>query len=160
MKEPDETPEVEPRPRRARRNAHKFKLEGRPAVRLGLIRDLADGQLTHEKLGVKYEVSRDSITAFKKRHEQEIKDCLARVDSEFKGILIADKANRLSAYEHMLMQAMDEGNRKDAIRILRQVAEEMGHLPSRMQISGAVDVHTSYTVTGADGAPIDVGRLT
>lgn len=159
MTEPD-SPEPAPRPKRTRKNNHKFVLEGRPGVRLALIRELALGEVTHAQLGVKYQVSRDSITAFKKRHEQEIADCLAKADSEFKGILIADKANRLSAYEKMLMDAMDSGDRRSAIRILRNVAEEMGHLPSRMQISGAVDVHTSYTVTGADGSPVDMSRLT
>lgn len=146
-------------PRRHRNNARKFKLDGIPATRLGLIRDLASGELTHEQLGAKWNTSREAVSRFRKRHEVEIADCIAKVDSEFRGIMIADKANRLSAYEHLLMQAMDTGNRRDAIRILRNVAEEMGHLPSRMQISGAVDVHTSYTVTGADGTPVDMSRL-
>lgn len=159
MTEPDPGPDA-PRPRRKRNNARKFKLEGRPAVRLALIRDLAQGDLTQDQLAAKYSVNRYTITSFKKRHLQEIEDCIAKVDSEFRGIMIADKANRLSAYEKMLMDAMDAGNRRDAIRILRNVAEEMGHLPSRMQISGAVDVHTSYTVTNGEGQPIDISKLT
>lgn len=158
MTEPDPTPAAPTK--RRRKNARKFKLEGRPAVRLGLIRDLALGEQTHAELAVKYGVWRESVSEFRKRHEQEIEDCIVRADSEFKGIMIADKANRLSAYEKMLMDAMDAGDRRTAIRILRNVAEEMGHLPSRMQISGAVDVHTSYTVHGADDKPIDMSRLT
>lgn len=159
MTQPEPTPDP-PRAKRRRKNARKFKLEGRPAVRLGLIRDLALGELTQEQLAVKYQVNRYSITAFKKRHGQEIEDCIVKADSEFRGIMIADKANRLSAYEKMLMDAMDAGDRRTAVRILRNVAEEMGHLPSRMQISGAVDVHTSYTVTNGEGQPIDISKLT
>lgn len=163
--DPEPTPD-QPRAKRRRKNARKFKLEGRPTRRLGLIRDLALGELTQEQLAVKYEVNRYSITAFKKRHLQDIEDCIAKADSEFRGIMVADKANRLATYQMMLdrllekVKGMDSGERRDAIRILRNVAEEMGHLPSRMQISGAVDVHTSYTVTNGEGQPIDISKLT
>jgi hypothetical protein len=141
------------------RGRKRHTLEGRAWTRRALIRDLALAEQTHEHLAVKYAVSRESISRFKKRHLAEIEDVIARADEEFAGILISVKANRLDLYQKMICEAEDTKDYKLAARLLRQVAEEMGHLPSRMQISGAVDVHTSYTITGADGVPIDPAKL-
>lgn len=144
----------------SRRNTRSQPLEGKPLIRLKLIRDLALSGETHDKLAEKYNVRREAISRFRKRNEDQIADCLEKAGSEFAGVLISDKATRLSVYEDLLSAAVAKGDRTAAVRILRNVAEELGHLPSRMQISGAVDVHTTYSVTGPDGAPVDMGGLT
>lgn len=140
------------------KNTKLYKLEGKPWA-LDVMRLLALTTKTHQQIADEYECSRECISRFRKRHEQQIEDIRARSNEEFAGVLIAQKAVRLAMYEAQILQAVDERDRKSVIRILRNVAEEMGHLPSRMQISGAVDVHTSYTITGADGAPIDPSKL-
>lgn len=144
----------------SRRNTRSQPLEGKPLVRLKLIRDLALSGKTHEVLSGEYGVTREAITRFKARNADQIAACLEQAGSEFAGILISDKATRLSVYEDLLSTAVEKGDRQAAVRILRNVAEELGHLPSRMQISGAVDVHTTYSVTGPDGAAVDMGGLT
>lgn len=144
----------------SRNNSPSQPLEGRAWDRLALIRDLAFNGETVTAMAKRIGVSRESLSRFKSRHAAEIADVIARADSEFRGIAVADKTNRLAMYQQLVEDAEDRGDWKLCARLLRQVAEEMGHLPSRMQITGAVDVHTTYTVTGADGAPIDVGKLT
>jgi hypothetical protein len=144
----------------AGRNVKDYTLEGRPWIRLRLMKELAFGAKTHADLAAEYGSSREAVSRFRKRHEQEIADIIAAADDEFRGVAIADKVNRLAVYEAELLKALDSGDRKSAIRILRNVAEEMGHLPSRMQLSGAIDVHTSYTITGESGEPIDMSKLT
>jgi hypothetical protein len=146
----------------AQKNDHgkqRLKIEGRAWTRLGLMRDLALDEATHAELGIKYNCTREAVSRFRKRHEAEIADIVARADEEFAGILITQKRNRLAMYQEQVEGAEDRKDWKLVARLLRQVAEEMGHLPSRMQISGAVDVHTSYTITGADGVPVNLANL-
>ena len=130
-----------------------------PLNRRKLIRQLAATDLKHDELAAEYGVDRTSVSRFRKRHEQEIEAVRADHLDEFAGLLIADKAARLSVYEQLLLEAVDKGERMVAVRILRNAAEELGHLPSRMQISGAVDVHTTYTVAGEDGRPVNLNAL-
>jgi hypothetical protein len=140
------------------KNTKLYKLEGKPWT-LDVMKALALTTKTHEQLAEEYGCTRECISRFRKRHEQQIADIRARATEEFAGILISQKANRLAMYESAILAAVDEGDRKSIIRILRNVAEEMGHLPSRMQISGAVDVHTSYSMLDGDGNPIDMSKL-
>jgi hypothetical protein len=37
-----------------------------------------------------------------------------------------------------------------AIKVLRGVAEELGHLPSRIVLAGGLEVKTNYTLNGVD----------
>lgn len=131
-----------------------------PLNRRKLIRQLAASDLKHDELATEYGVDRTSISRFRKRHEVEIAEVRANHLDEFAGLLIAEKQNRLAVYEQLLLEAMDKGDRTVAVRVLRNVAEELGHLPSRMQISGAVDVHTTYTVAGEDGRTVNLKDLT
>lgn len=141
------------------RNGQRQPLEGRAWTRRALMRDLALGKETQEQLADKYGCGRYSIIDFKKRHAAEIAEIVRRTEDEFAGIAITDKANRLAMYQEQVEKAEDRGDWKLVARLLRQVAEEMGHLPSRMQITGAIDVHTSYTIQGEDGTPVDLEAL-
>jgi transposase-like protein len=125
------------------------KLE-RDWVRRALIIDLATSGDTQVKLARKYGVANSSLTEFKQRHADEIAAEREAGLEEFAGILIADKANRLAIYEELLEVARAKGDERSALRILRNVAEEMGHLPQRIQMGGEVGVRTSYEIVGVD----------
>lgn len=145
------------------------KLDG--LVKRQLIRELAHGEMKQSELAEKYDVDPSSITLFKKRNRVEIEAVRKDMDDEFAGLLITQKAMRLSAYEQIFARAMTEvtkiaangriaydenGNAiKEfsgdlAAKVLKQAAEEMGQLPNRVSLSGNVDVHTTYTVQGVD----------
>ena len=118
------------------------------------MQDLALGTETQTVLAAKYGVSSASITAFKQRHAEEIADIVANSEAEFSGILLAKKENRLAMYQTMVEKAEDDDDHKLAARLLRQMAEELGHLPTRLQVSGQLDTQTRYIIEGPDG-PID-----
>lgn len=155
------------------RGGQRDPLESRPWVRHALQRELATGNQTQSALARKYGVSPSSITEFKQRHAEKIEAIRADAENEFAGLLIAEKANRLAVYERLLEHAMgatdsdqgdDEGEAppvdgKLAARVLRQIAEEMGHLPTRMQVSGELGTTTRYVISDADGNPIDIDKL-
>lgn len=123
---------------------------GRAWTERALMKELALGEQTQTKLAEKYGVSGASITAFKHRHAEAIADIIANADAEFSGILLAQKSNRLAMYQRMIEAAEDANDHKGAARMLRQMAEELGHLPTRLQVSGQLDTQTKYEVVGVD----------
>lgn len=139
------------------------KLEN-PWTRRELIVKLAHSAKTQETLAAEYNVTQSSISEFASRHAQEIQAVRADKENEFAGIAIANKANRLATYQSVLErlagavevaadldddeQAMDEKTAGAVAKILRNVAEELGELPNRVQLSGDVAVGVSYTVNG------------
>jgi hypothetical protein len=139
-------------------NGQRDPLE-KPWNRHALIRMLAEGKITQAEMATRMGVTPPSVTAFKQRHADAIAAVRADIENEFAGIQIAQKSNRLAAYEELLDRAAGGKDRHLEARVLRQIAEEMGHLPSRMQLSGTVGIQTTYTVTGEDGSPIDTEAL-
>ena len=125
------------------------KLE-RPWVRHKLITELATSGKTQAQLAREYAVAESSMTEFKQRHLDDIEARRAAAGEEFAGVLIAEKATRLATYESLLADAVAKGDERSAIRILRNVAEEMGHLPQRIQMGGEVGVRTTYEIVGVD----------
>jgi hypothetical protein len=134
-------------------------LEKYPWTKRALIKDLALGDGKHEELAKKYGVTRESIGRFKKKHAFDIAEAINDAEEEFAGILISQKAVRLGVYQQQLEIALDNGDGHLIARLLRQAAEEMGHLPSRVQVTGSVGFQTSYVITGEDGKPIDMENL-
>lgn len=128
-------------------------------TRFALMRDLAAATTSQAEMAKKYGVTGPAITAFKQRHAEAIADIQERLEDELSGILVAQKANRLAMYQDQIEQAEDREDWKLVARLLRQVAEEMGHLPSRVHISGQMDVQTRYVIEGTDGAPISLEDL-
>lgn len=154
---------------------HSGKLE-LPWTRRQLIVDLALSGQPQEVLAEKYGVAQSSISEFKSRHLPEIAAVLADKENEFAGIAIAQKAVRLSTYADILETALkpvpktngkgeivygeedENGDRKAimeidgaaALKALRNVAEELGHLPNRITLGGEVGVITNYRVEGVD----------
>lgn len=128
--------------------------EDRPLERLhtrrALQTELATGNKTQGALAKKYGVTPQAISAFKNRWAAKIEEIRDNAADEFAGIEIARKANRLDAYQSLFDAAVEEGDYKLAARIQRNVAEEMGHLPSRMTINAQLGPQTHYVIEGVD----------
>lgn len=147
-----------------------------PWTRRQLIVDLALSGKSQEALADKYGVTQSAVSQFKARHRAEIQAVLDDRENEFAGIAIADKQNRLASYAHILETALkptpktngkgelvfgkpDENGERPvimeidagaALKALRNVAEELGHLPNRVTLGGEVGVRTEYTINGLD----------
>lgn len=140
--------------------------------RNGLIRKLALGGQSQAELAREYDVTDGAITQFRDRNAEAIAAIRADAEDEFAGILIAQKANRLAAYDELAQIAMvptpkidNKGTHvRDAetnelvyevdgrllATALKQAAEEMGQLPTRLQVAGELGVTTTYRVEGVD----------
>jgi transcriptional regulator with XRE-family HTH domain len=141
-------------------------------VRRQVIRDLALSGLSQTALAEKYGVSQPSISEFKARNAEEIAAVMADAENEFAGILIAQKAARLAAYQELYGVAVSptpkisasgktvtyvdpesgesgvvmEVDVRAAATVLKQAAEEMGQLPTRLQVSGEMATTTTYRI--------------
>ncbi len=120
----------------------------------------------------KYGVTPGAITQFADRYADEIAAVRADMDNEFAGILIAQKATRLAMYEEIAERALEptpkidnKGNQvvdratgelvyefdgRLAAQVAKQAAEEMGQLPTRVQVTGDMNTTTKYIVEGVD----------
>jgi predicted transcriptional regulator len=134
------------------------KLE-KPWTRRKLIVELAHSDKSQVRLAEEYGVTQSSISEFASRHRAEIDVVRADKENEFAGIAIADKANRLATYEDVLRRLtgaledadlMDEKVANAIGKVLRNVAEELGHLPNRVTLGGEVGVTTNYKINGVD----------
>ena len=103
---------------------------------------LATGEVTRASLARRYGVSRASISEFAKRHAYEIDQLRQQLDDEYAGLWIASKANRLAAYQGEYDASL--GNEfysdhyehvKARAAILKAVAEELGQLPNKSQLT-------------------------
>lgn len=153
--------------------ADRSKLGG--LVRRQVVRDLALSGKTQDELAEKYGVSQQAVSQFKARNAEEIAAVAAAADDEFAGILIAQKQNRLAAYQELVEKALEptpkvtpagkliklvdeDGSEKvvmevdvrAAATVLKQAAEEMGQLPTRLQVSGDMQTTTTYRIEGVD----------
>lgn len=147
--------------------------------RAQVIRDLALSGLSQTALAEKYGVTPSAISQFASKHREQIADVRADSENEYAGILIAQKARRLAAYEELYETALtpqpkvspsgkivkdqmldpDTGQWVDAMvtevdvraaaQVLKQAAEEMGQLPTRLQIQGDMQTTTTYRIEGA-----------
>lgn len=149
-------------------------------IRRKLVREIALGELNYAALAEKYEVNPSAISYFAKRHADEIKAVREKADDEFAGLLITQKGFRLGALQDLLERALTEVPKvapsgrvvyvtdpetgqetmvkeiagELAAKVLKQAAEEMGQLPTRLQLSGRMEVATTYAVDGV--APDDL----
>lgn len=131
--------------------------------KLTLIRDLAAGEETQTQLAGKYGVTQGAISQFASRHAVEIERVVGKLDDEFAGLWIANKAARIAEYQQMVadideivaestvdgrINIVDADVLRTKLATLRQVAEELGQLPARVTVKheGAVKL----IVEGAD----------
>jgi|ERR1700745_2019787 len=139
-----------------------------------VVRDLALGNFSQDELAEKYGVSQSAISQFKSRHAVEIAAVAADADDAYAGILIADKQARIAAYQAIHDEALvpvpkvtpsgkpalrinketgeieeiTEVDHRAAMQALKSVAEEMGQLPTRLQVSGELSTTTTYRIEG------------
>jgi hypothetical protein len=135
-------------------------------VRLRLIRDLAKGEHRDAELARRYGVDRSAILLFKRRHSDAIAHQRAHLDDVFASIEFADKGARvaeLSQDAATIAEVLADPETAaragvgyaEMVRAkqsaLRAIAEELGQLPSRMQVqvAGSLDVQVNGVDVGA-----------
>lgn len=133
--------------------------------KLQLIRDLAEGRATYIELGARYDKHPDTILKFERDHREAVaavsREMSNEMDRELTGLWIADKANRIAEYQALYekvathidsVNPLVEPNPRlinQAASLLRNVAEERGHLPTRTSVQTEVTV-VNYAVEGID----------
>lgn len=130
-----------------------------------IVRLLALGEMTQAEIARRYDVSTASLTSFKQRHEARIAEVREHLDDQFAGITYADKANRVVELSNDVaaiadMLADPETAARSGVQYaemvrakqsaLRAISEELGQLPSRMQVqvSGSLDVQVNGVALG------------
>jgi hypothetical protein len=138
----------------------------RPSVQHRVIRDLAAGEMRDAAIARKYGVATSSLVEFKRRHSDRIAHVRGHLDDVFAGIEFADKANRvaeLSQDAATIAEVLADPETAaragvgyaEMVRAkqsaLRAIAEELGQLPSRMQVqvAGSLDVQVNGVDVGA-----------
>lgn len=116
-----------------------------------LVRDLAFSQMTHEELAEKYGVTRSAISHFRARNQDRIAAVTKAPDDELAGLWLAQKKARIQEYirdveEINAQDVVDAATRRVKATILRNVAEEMGHLKQTLEVEGQVH----YQLKGVD----------
>ena len=119
-----------------------------------LIRQLAMGELTQQRLGEMYGVSQASISRFAARYKGDIEMVRYRLAEQVQAgaehLWVVGKQNRLAEYQ-ATAERMSELNtpRSHEIKIsaLKAVAEELGDLPARTQVN--IEQNTvAYEIVG------------
>jgi hypothetical protein len=118
-----------------------------------LLRDLALRELTQEQLADKYQVTPATIANYAKRYAMEIQEITDSMEDELSGLWIAKKRNRVAEYQRKYEDldelVDDEGIGAIALqtRILRWVAEELGHLNPK---SADGPIHVNVHLSGVE----------
>jgi hypothetical protein len=129
--------------------ARKNHLE-RGWVKHRLLRDMALGEKTGRQLADQYGVSQTSISNFRKRHGLEIEEVRNNLADEYAGVWVADKLKRIQEYQQAaekMANGTSPRNQEVLVSILKAVAEELGQLPARTQVSVSSET-TVYQVVG------------
>lgn len=135
--QPDE-PDTAPRTELATVASSGSRAGIKPWLQLQLCRDLASGSKTRAQLAREHGVSRTAITSFARRHKARIEEIKAHLDDEFAGLWVAQKALRIEQYQRDLEMIADNGHHewvKARTGILKAIAEELGQLPPRQQVT-------------------------
>jgi len=148
--------------------------------RLQVMRELAAGGQSQEAIAAKHGVTQGAVSQFAKKYAVEIQEIRENMADEFAGLWITKKHNRLAMYEEIAAQALKptpkvtpagkvvrdvdpitgnvetvmEIDGRLAAQVAKQAAEEMGQLPTRLQVSGEMNTTTTYRVEGV--APEDL----
>ena len=124
----------------------------KPAVQLALKRELAM-RVPNKILAEKYGLSPMGISAFAKRHARAIDDIREHIEDEFAGLPLAQKRNRIAAYEDEVDRLLEDPRAnhhewsKARQMAYRSIAEELGQLPPRQQITV---IPVQHVVIGVD----------
>lgn len=153
-------------------------------IRMELLHGLVRGENTMA-LSRRLGIDRSAVTKFRKREAAAIEALSSELANEFTGLWIVEKRNRIAEYQRDVEQIndlladsaairaeyeFDDDDEVSAVkitdtgatalmrtkaRILRNVSEEMGQLPSRATVQVIQPVQVAYHVSG-----VDLGRLT
>lgn len=123
----------------------------------GLLRELAENELSQAKLAEKYGCSQGRVSQLKTEYADEIADMADDLEDLYRGLWIARKEERIAGYIRLAeaLEADMEENGLDSslcrqyIACLKAVAEEMGQLPSRVVIRHE-GPKADYTVEGVN----------
>jgi hypothetical protein len=119
-----------------------------------LCRDLAERKIRRTALARRYGVTAGAITHFAERHAREIDDIKAHLDDDFAGLWIADKQRRIEAYmaeyELLSTEFRSAHHQWSLARqsALRAVADELGQIPNKSQIT--LDGSVRHELVGVD----------
>ena len=125
----------------------------RPWQRHKLLRELAAGDRTSAQLAADYGMTASGIREYKKRHRPQVDAIAADLANEFAGLWIADKGQRMSAYQDDYERTLEHQHSghhewvKSRTGILHNVAEELGQLPGRSPI---ITVAVTHILEGVD----------
>jgi predicted transcriptional regulator len=136
-----------------------------PWRRLKVMRDLAQGEMTQGQIAKKYGVTQGAISQFADRNSDQIVEIAADLNNQFAGIAFAEKANRVAELSNdaekvgeLLADPATAARAgvqyAEMARVrqsaLRAISEELGQLPSRMQVqvTGSLDVQVNGVDVG------------
>lgn len=116
---------------------------------------LATGDKTHDEIAAEFDCSRQVISRVNRKYREAIDQAAKAIDDEYAGILYADQANRLAAYDNLAQRLLanpdlprEPGLMRAVLTALKSIAEERGHLPGRVTVQGSMDTRTRYTIDG------------
>ena len=138
-----------------------------------VVRLLAAEEISRSEIARRYDVSPSAVTQFADRHAEEIRAVREAMDDEFAGLAIASKVNRVAMLQEIAEKALEpvpkisangkvtyvinedgesemvmEVDTRAAMAALKQVAEELGQLVARTQMSGDMQTTTRYVIEG------------
>lgn len=143
-----------------------------PWTRRALMIELAHGRKTQTQLAGEFGVTQGAISLFADRWRDEIQAIRDNDMDEFTGIELAKKSSRLELLQSIVEKAMQPVPKVSATkdgyvfvrdengdlikevdgglagRIAKQIAEELGQLPTKVQLSGEIGVAVNYSVNG------------
>ncbi len=140
---------LNPATRSKSRPAVKGHLE-RGWVKHRLIRDFALGEKTGVQLAEIYGCSRTAISGFKQRYALEIEEVRNNLADEYAGVWVAQKLNRIQEYQQAAEKMASGASPRNAevlVTILKAVAEELGQLPARNQVTVSTE-NVTYEIVG------------
>lgn len=118
------------------------------AIKHRLMRDLALSGKTMTELGEKYGVTHSAVSQFHTRHILQIQEMRRDSENELAGILYVAKGERLQKYAELLESG--EVSADTAAKLMRNIAEELGALPNRLNVQAEQTVKVEHVVKGVD----------
>lgn len=138
-----------------------------------IVRLLAAQELSLGQIAERYNCTPQAVGQFRDRNAEEIAAVRADMDDEFAGMAIASKVNRVAMLQEIAEKALEpvpkisangkvtyvinedgesemvmEVDARAAMAALKQVAEELGQLVARTQMSGDMQTTTTYRIEG------------
>lgn len=136
-----------------------------------IVRLLAAQELSLGQIAERYNCTPQAVGQFRDRNAEEIAAVRANMDNEFAGLAIASKVNRVALLQEIAEKALQpvpkisangkvtyvtnedgesemvmEVDVRAAMAALKQVAEELGQLVARTQMTGDMQTTTTYRI--------------